>query len=294
MSGSNKFGIANPPEIDVRRVIETALAEDLGRKGDITTAAVVPAGRSAQGKLVAKEEGVIAGLQVAEMVFHAVNPALEFKAFAADGERVSRGKTIAEVRGPAADILIAERTALNLLCHLSGVASLTARYLAAIEGFHTKILDTRKTMPGLRTLEKYAVACGGGTNHRIGLFDAVLIKENHIAAAGSLETAVSLAKGKTNLPVQVEVENLDQLREAIAVGADSVLLDNMSPVEVKEAVSLARKEAGNAFLLEASGGINLENVRDYAAAGVDRISIGALTHSAKALDISLRFKPLQD
>lgn len=294
MTEQNKSGIPAPPEDDVLRVVETALAEDLGREGDITTAAVVPSGSSALGKLVAKESGVIAGLQVASTVFHTVNPALNFEALAEDGEAVIEGREIAEVSGPAADILIAERTALNLLCHLSGIASLTARYVAAVQGFEARILDTRKTTPGLRTLEKYAVVCGGGTNHRIGLFDAVLIKENHIAAAGSLTAAVRSAREKTDLPVQVEVENLEQLREAIAAGANSVLLDNMTPDKTKEAVTMARSEASDTFLLESSGGINLENVRDYAAAGVDRISIGALTHSAKALDISLRFKYLPD
>lgn len=279
--------IKQPPKEDIERVIIAALAEDLGARGDITSDGVVPAEKTGVAKLIAKAEGVLAGLDTFFETFRKVEPKVVCDANAQDGDIVSPGQHLATITGPARALLTAERTALNILGRLSGIASYTRRYVQEIEGTSARILDTRKTTPGLRTLEKYAVAVGGGTNHRIGLFDAFLIKENHIAMAGGITKAVKAANAYADLPVQVEVTNLDELREAIECGADSVLLDNMTPAQTKEAVALARELAGEDFSLESSGGINLDNVRAYAETGVDRISIGALTHSVMALDLSL-------
>jgi nicotinate-nucleotide pyrophosphorylase (carboxylating) len=273
----------------VRAVVARALAEDLG-PGDITSAAVVPAAARARARILKKEAGVVYGFDAAAEAFARTGAGpLELRA----GEGQWRDDVPAEVavvRGPARALLAAERTALNLLCHLSGVATLTARYVAAVEGTGVTILDTRKTLPGLRTLEKAAVAAGGGTNHRLGLYDAILIKENHAAIAGGVAEAVRLARdAESEREIEVECSDLDEVSEALDVGANRLLLDNMGPDELRAAV--ARRPGGSAVTLEASGGITLENVRAVAETGVDFVSVGALTHSAPALDFSLEVEP---
>jgi nicotinate-nucleotide pyrophosphorylase (carboxylating) len=272
----------------VEDLIARALAEDVG-PGDVTTEAVVPPEARARAQIVQKAPGVIAGLAVARAVFEAVDPALAWTAHAREGER-REGGVVAEIQGPARGILTAERVALNFLQRLSGVATLTARFVEAVEGTGAAILDTRKTTPGMRELEKAAVAAGGGRNHRKGLYDAVLIKENHAALAGGLGDAVSrvLASAPHGTPVEVECASLDEVDEALAAGATHLLLDNMSPAELRDAVARVRGRAK----LEASGGVTLETVREIAETGVDYISVGALTHSAPALDLSLRLEPI--
>ncbi len=268
-------------------LVKLALAEDVGR-GDLTTRAIVAKGQKAKAAITAKADGVICGLDVAADVFRHVNPRVRFRAKVSDGAKVKKGKVIAELAGPASGILTGERVALNFLQHLSGIATLTNQFVEKVQSPRSKvkILDTRKTIPGLRALEKYAVRCGGGTNHRIGLYDAVLIKDNHIKLAGGIIPAVKAAK--SDLPgkkIEVETKTLGEVREALASGADRVLLDNMSLKTMKEAVKLC-KRAG--VKTEASGGVNLNNVAAIARTGVDFISVGALTHSAKALDINLK------
>jgi nicotinate-nucleotide pyrophosphorylase (carboxylating) len=258
--------------------VDRWLAEDIG-DGDLTSVAVIDEDATCTARLLLKEAGVICGLGVAAEVFERLGATLD--PLAADGETVEPGP-VARIDGPARGILAGERLALNLLGRLSGVATLTRRYVDAVAGTGAVILDTRKTTPGLRNLEKYAVACGGGQNHRLGLFDGILIKDNHLRVAGSLAGAVGRAK-ETGAPVEVECDTLDQVREALAAGADSILLDNMSLPELREAVELSRGQAR----LEASGGVTLETVRAIAETGVDFISVGALTHSARALDVSL-------
>ena len=268
-------------------LIERALAEDVGT-GDVTTATLVPDGARGRATLTQKAPGVIAGLDVAEAVFARVDPELRFSALSDEG--VWRdGGIVAEVAGPSRSILTGERVALNFLQRLSGVATVTARYVRAVAGTRARILDTRKTTPGLRTLEKRAVATGGGTNHRAGLYDAILVKENHAAMAGGVGEATRRALAAADgLPVEVECATLDELRSALDAGAPRILLDNMSTEELREAVALT---AGRAEL-EASGGVSLETVRAIAETGVDFISVGALTHSAPALDVSLILEPL--
>jgi nicotinate-nucleotide pyrophosphorylase (carboxylating) len=261
------------------------LAEDTGR-GDVTTRAVIPADRAGVARFEAREEAVVAGLPVARACFDLVSDrAAEWHGFVSDGDRVGAGDTLARIEGPLAAILVAERTALNLVGRLSGIATLTRRFLEEVEGTAATIVDTRKTTPGMRLLEKAAVRAGGGSNHRFGLDDGVLIKDNHVAAVGSVEDAVRRARSAVphGLKVEVEVTTLDQLDAAIAAGADAVLLDNMQPEMVAEAV----QRAGGKATLEASGGITLENVRLYAETGVDLISVGALTHSAPSIDVAL-------
>lgn len=275
-----------PEDIDLSDHIERALEEDIG-DGDRTAEAVVPASLWGAGRIVAKAEGVIAGLPVVEAVFRAVDPAVRVDVAVADATAVVPGTVVARLVGPYRALLTGERVALNYLMHLSGIATLTARYVALVAGTRAEILDTRKTLPGYRRLEKYAVACGGGTNHRMGLYDAILIKENHIAAVDGVIAAVDAARrGAPGLPVQVEVRTGEELDAAIAAGADSVLLDNMEPDEVKRHHDRVRA-AGHAIPLEVSGGLNLDTVRAYATAGADRLSIGRLTHSAPALDLSM-------
>ena len=269
------------------RLLDLALAEDIGG-GDITSALTVSAGRRAQGTILAKAPGVISGLEVAGEVFRRVDPATSFTSLVADGDTVVPMTPIAAIEGSARSLLAAERVALNLLQRLSGVATITARYVAAVRGTRARIVDTRKTTPGLRSLEKAAVRHGGGHNHRFGLTDGVLIKDNHLAAIGGtnrVTSAVSLARqgAPHTLRVEIEVTTLDELAQALEAGADSVLLDNMDVAALQEAVTLADGRA----LLEASGGVTLETVAAIAATGVDLISVGALTHSAPALDISL-------
>lgn len=273
-----------------RSLIGLALAEDLGDAGDRTSSSLIPAAQPGSARFVARTPGVVAGLPAAAMVCAAVDPTLTFNPAIPDGSAVERGVIVAVLTGPLRSILSAERTALNFLQRLSGVASLTRKYVELAAGFPAQILDTRKTTPGWRLLEKYAVRAGGGTNHRIGLYDGVLIKDNHLAGLnGDVRRAVEAARAANpGLPIEVEVDTLAQLDAALAVRADIVLLDNMTPDQMREAV--ARRDAASAATkLEASGGVNLTTVRDIAAMGVDRISIGALTHSAPALDIALDY-----
>jgi len=275
---------------DLEILIRTALAEDIG-SGDITTSCTVPPGAQGKGRIVAKEPLVLAGVDVAAQVFWAVNRELEVHIPLKDGSRANEGDTLLEVMGDLAAILMAERTALNFLQRLSGIATLTRAFVDKIGGTRARILDTRKTTPGYRLLEKAAVRVGGGYNHRFGLYDGVLIKDNHIVAAGSIHKAVQAAlDSKAHaLRVEVEVETLDQLTEAIAAGAHVVMLDNMDLHTMAEAVRRAKGKVP----LEASGGITLENVGEIAATGVDLISIGALTHSARAVDMSMEIEPTQ-
>jgi nicotinate-nucleotide pyrophosphorylase (carboxylating) len=266
----------------LERAVHAALAEDIGA-GDVTTDATVAADAVGTAAIVVKQAGVVCGLRAAETAFRALDPDIRFEAFAQDGDAVEPPAIVARIAGSERAILTGERVALNFLGRLSGIATLTRRYVDAVEGTGVAVLDTRKTTPGLRALEKHAVACGGGRNHRFGLDDAVLVKDNHLRAAGSVAAAVELVRGTTDLPVEVECESLDQLREALDAGVDAILLDNMTVAELREAVAL---NAGRARL-EASGGVSLDTIRDIAETGVDEISVGALTHSAPALDVSL-------
>jgi nicotinate-nucleotide pyrophosphorylase (carboxylating) len=272
----------------VGELIDIALAEDIG-SGDLTTQAVVPEGAQAKARISQKAPGVIAGLRVAEAVFKQLDPELVFVMHCPQGKWREAG-AVAEISGSAASIVTAERVALNFLGHLSGVATLTARYVRAVEGTGAQILDTRKTMPGLRELEKEAVRRGGGVNHRTGLYDGILVKENHARLAGGVGEAArrAVAAGGEAGLVEVECATLGELEEALAARAPRILLDNMSTEELREAVGLVSGRAE----LEASGGITLDNVRDVAETGVNFISVGALTHSAPALDLSLLLEPL--
>jgi nicotinate-nucleotide pyrophosphorylase (carboxylating) len=258
------------PDAALDTLIRSALAEDLGPSG--------------AAEIRAKSPLVLAGLEAARRTFHALDPDLRFRAPARDGDHLGPGDTAAAMEGDLRAILAGERTALNFLQRLSGVATLTARFVEAVQGTRARILDTRKTAPGWRQLDKYAVRCGGGTNHRMGLYDAILIKENHLRVAGGAAKAVDRARrGAPEMPLEVEVRTIDELEAALAAGAGRILLDNMDPSRLREAV----RRAGGLVPLEASGGITLENVRAVAESGVDFISIGALTHSAPAADLSL-------
>ncbi len=270
----------------IDELITRAIEEDMP-SGDITTDALVPADAVSEASFTAKEEGVLAGLPIAKRVFEMIDDKVVFRSMMEDGCLMRKGDVPAVVKGSTASILKGERTALNFLQRLSGIATATRSYVEAVKGTRARILDTRKTTPGLRHLEKYAVRVGGGTNHRIGLSDMVLIKDNHLAFVGSITEAVRRARAGAPAGVKVEVEvcGLDGLREAIACGADIIMLDNMSPETMRKAVETA---AGR-VPLEASGNVRLENVRRVAETGVDYISVGALTHSYKSLDISLEF-----
>jgi nicotinate-nucleotide pyrophosphorylase (carboxylating) len=269
-------------------IVRTALTEDLGRGGDLTSDAVVATDQSAAARIISREAGRIAGVEVALSVFRNIDRMIDFEVVVADGAAVNKGSTVVALRGSARSILTAERTALNFLGRLSGVATLTGLFVSAVEGTGARIVCTRKTTPGLRALEKYAVRCGGGWNHRFGLDDAVLIKDNHLAAAGGVHEAVDRVRravGHT-VSVEVEVDTLDQLEQVLAEGVDAVLLDNMDTADLRRAVELV----GGRVVTEASGGITLENVAEVARTGVDLISVGALTHSANALDLSLELE----
>jgi len=275
----------------VRGEVRRFLAEDVG-SGDITTAWTVPDGRTASAWIVAREACVVAGLSVAAAVFAELDPGVAAEAQVSDGTRVELATRLMRLSGPAAPILSGERVALNLLQRLSGVATVTRRYVEEVHGTRASVSDTRKTTPGLRLFEKYAVRVGGGRNHRAGLYDAVLIKDNHVAAAGGIAVALEAvaARRAGNVVVEVEVDSLEQLREALHAGARAVLLDNMTPAETARAVAAVRKRPeGRAIWIEASGGITLANIRAYADAGVDTISVGALTHAAPSVDIALDF-----
>ncbi|MDY0212753.1 MAG: carboxylating nicotinate-nucleotide diphosphorylase [Desulfuromonadaceae bacterium] len=273
--------------LEIAEIIQRALREDIG-SGDITTMATVPSGVTRRAELVAKEDFTLAGLTVAQQVFNALDPAVAFESLKFDGSSVQRGDVLAWIKGDARVLLQGERVALNLLQRMSGVATLTACFVAAVAHTDAVIVDTRKTTPGLRVLDKYSVRMGGGKNHRSSLYDGVLIKENHIAAAGGITAAVEGARRMAphTLKIEVETENLDDVREALDARADIIMLDNMTLEQMREAVQLI----DGAALTEASGGINLDTVADIAATGVNLISVGALTHSSRAVDISMLIK----
>ncbi len=268
-------------------ILKNALEEDMGT-GDITTLTTIPGDAVACGKYIAKESGIICGIGIAQRVFHLLGENVEFVSYKNDGDFVEKGEIIAEVKGNAVVVLTGERTGLNLMQRLSGIATATSKAVKSVEGTNAKICDTRKTTPGLRVLEKYAVRCGGGTNHRFNLADGILIKDNHIVASGSITNAVKSARMNAphTLKIEVEVETFEQLNEVLEAGADIIMLDNMSNDDMAKAVSII---AGRA-LVEASGNMGERDLRAVAQTGVDLISIGALTHSVKSLDISLKFK----
>jgi len=280
--------LLNPvPDHIIKQCVERSFSEDLGRAGDITTNAIIAKGATAKTSIVAREAGIIAGLEVARFAFATANAEISFTSHCEDGAPVGSSAVIAEIFGPAAGILIAERTALNFLGHLSGIATLTHRFVQSIEHTKARICCTRKTTPGLRALEKFAVRAGGGINHRFGLDDAVLIKDNHIAAAGGIKPALRAAKSSTGhmVKIEIEVDTLEQLGQVLDEGVDAVLLDNMAPDMLRRAVDMI---AGRA-LSEASGGVDLDSVKAIAEAGVDLISVGAITHSAPSLDFGLDY-----
>lgn len=276
------------PHVMIEPLVRMALLEDLGRAGDLTTDAIVPAGRRTTTLLVARQPGVVAGLELARLAFQLIDPTIEMHIERNDGAVLTPGDVIATITGPARGILTAERVALNFLCRLSGIATATSSVVTAIQDYKTKIVCTRKTTPGLRAIEKYAIRVGGGSNHRFGLDDAVLIKDNHVAIAGSVTEALKRAKNSVGhlVKIELEVDTLDQLREALDHGVDAVLLDNMDPAMLTEAVAMV---AGRA-VTEASGRITPTTAPQIAATGVDLISIGWLTHSVGVLDIGLDFK----
>jgi nicotinate-nucleotide pyrophosphorylase (carboxylating) len=275
------------PDHLIAPALDAAFAEDLGLSGDITTNAVIPADAVSRAVIAARKPGRVAGLPIAEAAFRRLDPSIEFRVTIADGGDAERGAAIAEISGNARAILTAERVALNYLGHLCGIATQTRAFVRAIEGTNARVCCTRKTTPGLRAFEKYAVRAGGGVNHRFGLFDAVLIKDNHIAAAGSIGAAIQRARQAVGhlVKIEVEVDRLDQLEEALRHKIDAALLDNMSADQLRRAVAMA----GGAVALEASGGVTLDTVRVIAETGVDLISSGTLTHSSQALDLGLDF-----
>ncbi|HTP04200.1 MAG TPA: carboxylating nicotinate-nucleotide diphosphorylase [Nitrospirota bacterium] len=274
-------------ELYVRKIIEHALSEDIG-PGDVTSEATVPAGSTSTADMLAKQDLVLAGLDVSLEVFHFLDAAIQLTRFAQDGDRIESGKVIARVSGSTRVLLAGERVALNLLQHMSGIATLTSKYVEQLKGLKAQALDTRKTLPGLRQLEKYAVRMGGGTNHRFGLYDGMLIKDNHIKAVGSIAKAIESARRKAHhlLKIEVETKTLDEVREALAAKADIILLDNMPLDTIREAVKLINGQAS----VEASGNVTLETIREIGETGVDFISSGSLTHSAPAADISMKIK----
>ena len=276
------------PHVMIEPLVRMALLEDLGRAGDLTTDAIVPSGREATTLLVARQPGVVAGLDLARLAFQLIDPAIKMRVELGDGATLAPGDVIASVSGPARGILTAERVALNLLTRLCGIATATASLVAAVQDYKADIVCTRKTTPGLRAIEKYAVRVGGGSNHRFGLDDAVLIKDNHVAIAGSISEALKRAKRDVGhlVKIELEVDTLDQLREALDQGVDAVLLDNMDPETLTKAVAMV---AGRA-VTEASGRITPATAPSIAATGVDLISIGWLTHSVSILDIGLDFQ----
>ena len=280
------FDATLPPGL-ISRAVTAALDEDLGLAGDITTNATVPAQAMARAVIAARKPGIVSGLAVAAATFRAVDEGVAFELAVRDGDAVAAGTVIAKIDGSARAILTGERVALNFMGRMSGIATLTRSYVEAIAGTKATIVDTRKTTPGLRAFEKYAVRCGGGMNHRVGLYDAILIKDNHIVAAGGLAAAIAAARSRAGhlVKIEVEVDTLAQLDEVMAHRVDVVLLDNMTPAQLKTAVA----RVAGAMLTEASGGVNLDTVRAIAEAGVDLISVGALTHSEPVLDLGLDF-----
>ena len=271
----------------IDKIVEQVLLEDIGT-GDITSDSIVPYDLKAKGIIKTSEEGVVAGLDIAHLIFKKLDPEIIFQEKIKDGVKVARGKVLAEISGSARTILKGERAALNFLQRMSGIATITSKFCQEIKNLPVRIVDTRKTTPGLRILEKYAVLMGGGYNHRFGLYDAVLIKDNHIAVAGGIKSAVNSVRKQIShmIKIEIEVENLSQLQEALEMKVDIVMLDNMDLETMKEAVKIVKGEA----LIEASGGITLKKVREIAQTGVDLISVGALTHSVKSLDIGMEIK----
>jgi nicotinate-nucleotide pyrophosphorylase (carboxylating) len=275
-----------PADFDVKAFVDRTLAEDLGAGGDLTSNATIPAHARFEALMNCRQRMVLAGIELAAAFFRALDPKIEIELLASDGDQLVHGTTLMRLSGNARAILAAERSALNTLQHLSGVATLARRYVDALEGTGAVLLDTRKTLPGLRLLEKYATRMGGAQNHRMRLDDGVLIKDNHIAAAGGIAAAVKAAKSaNTGLQVQVEVDGIDQIEPALDAGADRLLLDNMDPAKLRAAVALV----GGRVPLEASGGVTLETIRFLAETGVDYISVGRITQSAPAVDIGLDF-----
>ncbi|MGG1354797.1 carboxylating nicotinate-nucleotide diphosphorylase [Psychrobacter pacificensis] len=282
--------IEKEPALDdvlLKPLVEDALAEDLGRRGDVTSQATIPAGMQAQLQIKARQAGVICGMDLARLSFALVDAKIEFVAQVQDGETVAAGAVLATVKGNARHLLTAERTALNFMTHLSGIATATRQIVDSVAQYPAQITCTRKTIPGLRIVQKYAVRCGGGRNHRLGLDDAILIKDNHIAIAGDIKTAIEQAQQFAGhlIPIEVEVDTLEQLEQALEAGVSLVLLDNMSPETLSQAVAMCKGRAKT----EASGGITPETVRAAASTGVDFIAMGYLTHSTTALDIGLDF-----
>ncbi|MEO8611920.1 MAG: carboxylating nicotinate-nucleotide diphosphorylase [Chloroflexota bacterium] len=268
-------------------LIDMALREDLGERGDVGSKATIPATTQISGRITAKADGTIAGLSLVTMVYQKIDPSVAVEFMVKDGAQIANGTVVCQVQGSGQSVLTGERTALNFLQRLSGIATLTAQFVGAVAGTKAIILDTRKTTPGWRSLEKYAVKMGGGQNHRMGLYDMVMIKDNHIDAAGSITAAVNAIRAHADtqdLLIEVEVKNLDELQEVLTLNVDRVMLDNMSDAQMREAVQMA----GGLVPLEASGNMSLERVAAVAATGVDFISVGALTHSAPALDLSMR------
>lgn len=277
--------INSEPPLAISQCIKRALAEDIGA-GDVTTDSIVPAGATLRGRIIAKQDGIVAGLDVANEVFSALSAQVVFAAKVTDGTRVMKGSVLAEITGDARALLTGERTALNFLGRMSGIATLTRQFVDAVVGTNATILDTRKTAPGLRMLDKLAVQLGGGQNHRTGLFDMVLIKDNHIDFAGSITAAVERVRATgTTLPIEVETRTLENVREALDLGVERILLDNMSAETMRQAVELTNGRAK----LEASGNVTLENVLEVARTGVYYISVGALTHSPRVFDVSLEW-----
>ncbi len=276
------------PRVMIEEQVRAALLEDLGRAGDITTDAIIPAEAKAETALIARKPGVVAGLDLALLAFALIDPAIKASVETQDGSRIEKGDTIATIAGPTRGILTAERVALNFLCHLSGIASATAAVVDAISGTKARVVCTRKTLPGLRTVQKYALRVGGGFNHRFGLDDAVLIKDNHVAAAGGIREAVARARAAIGhlVKIELEVDTLAQLEEGLAAGIDAVLLDNMDVEQLRRAVAIVKGRA----ITEASGGITPQTAPAIAATGVDLLSLGWLTHSAQVLDIGLDYR----
>jgi nicotinate-nucleotide pyrophosphorylase (carboxylating) len=286
MSEASSPSLDLPPLL-VEQVVGAALDEDLGQAGDITTDAIIPADGRGKAAIVAREEGIVAGLDLAEAAFRILDPEVKFTRVVADGQKVSAGGVIARVEGLTRALLTGERTALNFLNRLSGIATLTAKFVASVKGTKARIACTRKTTPNLRAFEKYAVRVGGGANHRFGLYDAVLVKDNHIAAAGGIANALKMIRSRVGhlVKIEVEVETIAQLEEALRYPIDAVLLDNMDMATMKKAVDLVKGRA----VTEASGGVSLKTVGEIARTGVDVISVGALTHAPRSLNSSLEW-----
>ncbi|MEW6095862.1 MAG: carboxylating nicotinate-nucleotide diphosphorylase [bacterium] len=276
--------------LDLEPLIDRAIMEDIG-KGDLTTTLCLTQNPVVEAQIIANESGIIAGIEIAELVFKKINKKVKFEKKIEGGKRIKKGDVVASIKGNAQDILSTERVALNFLQHLSGIATLTSKFVEAVKPYKAKIYDTRKTLPTLRAIEKYAVRTGGGNNHRFGLYDGILIKDNHIGIVGGITQAVKQVQQNltTDMKVEVETKNLDEVKEAVDINVDIIMLDNMSLEMILEAVKII-KASKKDILIEVSGGVSLENVNEIASTGVDIISIGALTHSAKALDLSLEIK----